>query len=106
MKIQILSDLHNEFLRSSYINSDFKWKGRIENIGADLIILAGDIDVGIQGIEWAIEESERLKMPVIYVAGNHEFYNHEMNCLKNELVNLTKNTNVTFLDPGIYVSMM
>ena len=103
MKIQILSDLHNEFLRGSHVNPDFIWKGRIESAGADLIILAGDIDVGTKGMEWAIEESERLKTPIIYVLGNHEYYNHEMNYLKQELHALTKNTNVTLLDPGVFV---
>lgn len=96
--------MHNEFLRGNFINPEFQWKGHIKNVGADLIILAGDIDVGTKGMQWAIEESVRLSTPIIYVSGNHEYYHHEMNYLKRELRSLTKNTNVTFLDPGVYVS--
>ena len=76
MKIQLLSDLHNEFLRSGKQHADKKWQGFIPDSDADIIILAGDIDTGTQGLEWAIAESERLAKDIIYVAGNHEFYGH------------------------------
>jgi predicted phosphodiesterase len=60
MRIQIWSDLHNEF-------SPFSPTA----ITADLVILAGDIDVQEKGVRWA---NETFKCPVIYVCGNHEFY--------------------------------
>lgn len=41
MKIQIISDLHQEFGISD-LNSE----------NADLIILAGDINLGTKGIDW------------------------------------------------------
>jgi len=69
MKVQILSDLHNEFHRARNVRVP-----DIEDAGADLIILAGDIDVGLAGVHWAIEQSERLHRPLVYVCGNHEFY--------------------------------
>ncbi len=103
MKIQILSDLHNEFLINHKSNSLFKWKGKIESTSADLIILAGDIDTGIRGVTWAIEESERLAVPIIYVVGNHEYYNYEINKLKENLLEVTKNTNVFLLNPGTHI---
>lgn len=64
MKLHILSDLHFEFQ---------KWPARIDvnEIDADLTILAGDIGVGLQGIQWALDHFRR---PVIYVMGNHEYY--------------------------------
>lgn len=63
MKLHILSDLHLEF---------GKWPKSVDvnAIDADVTILAGDIGVGLQGIQWALT----IDRPVIYVMGNHEFY--------------------------------
>ncbi|QXH59329.1 metallophosphoesterase family protein [Pseudomonas azerbaijanorientalis] len=60
MKIQIYSDLHLGFARFDPVPSD-----------ADVVILAGDIDIKSRGVKWA---SEVFGRPVIYVCGNHEFY--------------------------------
>lgn len=62
MKIHVLSDLHLEF-----------GKLKLPDIEADVTVLAGDIGVGLQGIEWALA-SIPWHRPVIYVMGNHEFY--------------------------------
>lgn len=63
MKLHILSDLHFEF---------GKWPKSIDvnAIDADVTVLAGDIGVGLEGIQWALT----IDRPVIYVMGNHEFY--------------------------------
>jgi len=60
MKIAVYSDIHLEF-------SNFA----PPQLDADVIVLAGDIGKGQQGIEWA---QEYFEQPVIYVFGNHEFY--------------------------------
>lgn len=39
---------------------------------ADLVVLAGDINLGTKGIEWI--KSTIQNVPVIYVLGNHEYY--------------------------------
>ncbi len=65
MKLHVLSDLHTEFADFSPPETD-----------ADVVILAGDIGVGLGGIEWAARRF--LKAPVIYVPGNHEFYDHDI----------------------------
>lgn len=64
MKLHILSDLHFEFQ---------KWPRSIDvnAIDADVTILAGDIGVGLHGLQWALDHIER---PVIYVMGNHEYF--------------------------------
>jgi hypothetical protein len=64
MKIQLLSDLHLE-------SEDFDPEPQA---GAELLILAGDIDSSWQGYErfagWPV--------PVLAIAGNHEFDGREM----------------------------
>ena len=66
MKIQLASDLHLEFLEK------FPGARIIEPaLGADLLVLAGDIHNGTKAIEHFVD----WPVPVIYLAGNHEFYN-------------------------------
>ncbi|WP_432259410.1 metallophosphoesterase [Cupriavidus sp. TMH.W2] len=61
MKLRILSDLHIEHnLPQSVPDCD-----------ADLVVLAGDIANGRDGIDWA---ARTFSQPVIYVPGNHEYY--------------------------------
>lgn len=103
MKIQLLSDLHNEFLRHSTKHQNHLWQGVIPDADANLIILAGDIDVGAKGIEWAITESERLSKDIIYILGNHEFYRHEYFDLKATISKLCEGTRVNCMDPGMLV---
>ena len=79
MKLQILSDLHRE----GY-NFD------IPDIESDLVVLAGDIDKGTDGVRWAIDESERLNKPIIYIFGNHEFYNGYYENIIKEALELAK----------------
>ena len=65
MKIHILSDLHLEVLG---IDPD------IESVDSDVVVLAGDIHEGSEGIAWAAKTWKGK--PVIYVPGNHEYYRH------------------------------
>ena len=69
MKLHILSDIHIEF-------SPF----HIPATDADVIILAGDIGIGIDGVAWAIEQD--IGKPVIYVPGNHEYYYHDISLIE------------------------
>lgn len=101
MKFQILSDLHNEFLRDRNPPSSHLWKGEIPDTKADVIILAGDIDTGLDGIVWGSRESWRLGKDVVYVMGNHEFYRHEYHALKESVPGPELDAHVHFLDCGI-----
>lgn len=67
MKIQILSDLHNEFFKN-------KSPPDIEQTDADVVVLAGDIWTKGRGVIWAIEQSSSLGKPIVYTLGNHEYY--------------------------------
>lgn len=98
MKLQILSDLHNEFLRNGKINPAHQWTGTIPETEADVVIMAGDIDVGTHGTQWLLDEAQRLNKPIIYVLGNHEFYRQEYKSVKQEIDAMCKDTPVHFLD--------
>lgn len=51
----------------------------LEHAGpVDLVVLAGDIHNGLRGIVYAEQVAAYLDAPVVYVAGNHEFYNQDM----------------------------
>ena len=83
MKIQLISDIHLEF-------GDFD----LPETEADLIIAAGDIGIGSKGAEWLCKQNK----PVIYVAGNHEFYGLEYHETLALIREKTKGTEVTFLE--------
>jgi Icc-related predicted phosphoesterase len=61
MRLWILSDLHLEFGPLA-----------LPEVRADVVVLAGDVHVGIRGIAWCRERFPET--PVIYVPGNHEYY--------------------------------
>ncbi len=83
MNIQIISDIHLEF-------GNFE----LPDKNCDVLIAAGDIGVGIDGLEWLMT----LNMPVIYVAGNHEYWGYEINDLCGELDVISKGSNVHYLE--------
>lgn len=66
MRLLVLSDLHLEV-----------WGNHLPHINTsvsqpDVVILAGDIHTKFRGPAWAAETFSGV--PVLYVAGNHEFY--------------------------------
>jgi predicted phosphodiesterase len=81
MKIQFCSDLHLEMRPQDY---------KLAQTDADIIVLAGDVHVGINAIEFAIVESDRQKKPVIIIAGNHEFYGHDYHHMLNKMTEAAK----------------
>src|SRR5271157_4078603 len=85
MKIQLMSDIHLEFGDMVIPETD-----------ADVVISAGDIHPGTKGLEWALG----FKKPVIYVAGNHEYYDHDIWQVDRDLFDLAFGTTVSFLQEG------
>jgi Icc-related predicted phosphoesterase len=94
LKLLVLSDLHLEL-------ADFE-PDSVSVEASDVVVLAGDIHQGTKGIAWARKTFP--DKPIIYVAGNHEFYhfhwekllsdlreeafNHEVHFLENDSVNI------------------
>ena len=85
MKIRVLSDLHMEFAPFDPPPAD-----------ADVVVLAGDAAPGPRGLEWA--RAAFGDTPVVYVAGNHEFYRHAIPKLTEELASAAEGTSVRFLE--------
>lgn len=90
MKIQLASDLHLEFFARKLPSL------RLVELAADadVLVLAGDIAQGTQAIELFAD----LPVPVIYVAGNHEFYGRDWMRTRAELRAAARGTNIHFLD--------
>jgi Icc-related predicted phosphoesterase len=89
MKIQVLSDLHLEF-------EDFPY----ENVGADVVVLAGDIHIKDKGLAWVLSNIKNV--PVLYVLGNHEFYGKAYPKHIGDLKEKTKGTNVHILENDVF----
>jgi predicted phosphodiesterase len=70
--LHVLSDLHLEH------GAPFE----LPALDADVLVLAGDIGRGLAGLEWIMQAAGR---PVVFVAGNHEFYGHALPGLIGEL---------------------
>ncbi|RFU46570.1 metallophosphoesterase [Paraburkholderia sp. DHOC27] len=74
MKIRVLSDLHLECDEPEVI----------PHAQADLIVLAGDIHNHAAGPRWAAETFDG-SVPVVYVPGNHEYYDGEFGALETAM---------------------
>jgi predicted phosphodiesterase len=86
MRIAIYSDLHREIEPFAAQRTD-----------ADLVVLAGDIDNGVAGVEWA---QRSFDVPVLYIAGNHEFYDGEFHAVTTALAAAAAGSHVHVLDCG------
>ena len=86
MKIQYFSDVHNE------MNTTFLY----QKTDADVVVMAGDIDIGNAGLRWALENIK--DKPVLYVLGNHEFYTNRYPDLISQLKQECAGTHVSVLE--------
>jgi Icc-related predicted phosphoesterase len=85
MRAQIISDIHLEFGIRDF---DFSQP--------DLLILAGDIHTGQNGLNWIFEKVKNI--PVLYVLGNHEYYKNSYPKLVHKLKKSSEGTNVHILE--------
>ena len=89
MRLHVLSDLHLEFEPFTP-----------PTVEADVVILAGDVSTGRNGLKWALKTFP--DRPVVYVLGNHEFYGQKLQKLIKELQELADGTNVHLLENGSF----
>ena len=83
MKLHVLSELHLGFCGFDPPRND-----------ADAVILAGDIARPREAVAWA----RQFAKPVLYVAGNHEFYGSRLKDAASELERQSAGTCVRVLD--------
>lgn len=93
MKLQLASDLHLEFARRERPGTRLVEPAP----GAELLVLAGDIHNGVHGIEAFAD----WPVPVLYVAGNHEFYDHHWEPTRQHLRAACAGTAVRLLDQDV-----
>lgn len=105
IRLAILSDLHLDVRRRLAEKNGTDPEEAIAAIsaatrtavdGADVVVLAGDIANGTRGLAWAAATFPGL--PVVYVSGNHEFYNHHHAELIAEFRATAAATGIHFLD--------
>lgn len=88
MKINYFSDIHLEF-----------WPAKPPLTDAQVIIAAGDIGIYNQGVKWL----KAFNKPVIYVAGNHEYYSKEYKDTLDVLRKECAGTNIHFLENDVFI---
>jgi predicted phosphodiesterase len=85
VRLHVLSDLHLERAPFAERTPD-----------ADVVILAGDVARGSAGVEWARRWAPGV--PVLYIAGNHEFYGHSLPGLTHDLRQAAAGSSVRVLE--------
>lgn len=93
MKIRVLSDLHLEGDEPA----------AVPHADADLVVLAGDIHNHAAGLRWAAATFSS-DVPVVYVPGNHEYYDGEFGALETAMRDAAQSVdNVHFLNNAMLV---
>ncbi|MGY2293601.1 metallophosphoesterase [Pseudomonas sp. SDO528_S397] len=88
MRIALLSDVHLS------VNSL-----PFPEVNADVVVLAGDISRPAAAIDWA----RPCPAPIVYVAGNHEFYGSDLVSTYEQLNRLAQGTQIHVLERSEYV---
>lgn len=86
MRIHVISDLHLE------MHGDVP----VPETGADVVVLAGDIATGADGVAWAA--GRWPDRPVLYVLGNHEYYGGDADGVLAACHNAARGTSVHVLE--------
>lgn len=95
MRIRLLSDIHQEFYHDQKL---------YKSQGEDVLVLAGDINVGAYAVCNALERFANEAKHVVYVTGNHEYYGRYVSEVDNAISAFTRDRdNIHFLNPGSVV---
>jgi predicted phosphodiesterase len=90
MNIQLASDLHLDLLPPH-------WSGEtlITPAGdADVLVLAGDIHQGDLAMDTFASWITEKRIPIIYVAGNHECYGSSLGSVRDRLLDTSAATGI------------
>ena len=91
MKIRLLSDIHQEF---------YEDRNLYANKGEDVLVVAGDLNVGHDRCWSALKRFAEYTKEVIYVPGNHEYYRGNIAEFDDYLKRFSYGTSIHFLNPG------
>jgi Icc-related predicted phosphoesterase len=106
MKIQLASDLHLEHLNrplgtriTASSSRDLLPKRIIGPVpGADVLVLAGDIADGAYACKLFSDWPSEKRVPIILIAGNHEFHDHPIGPIYAKLREGAALNNIHFLE--------
>jgi predicted phosphodiesterase len=93
MRVQLASDLHLDLLESRWPRERLIAPAP----GADILVLAGDIHRGLRALELFAD----WPVPVLYLAGNHEFYGSVWEDQRAALRAAARGGAVRFLDGDV-----
>lgn len=91
MKIRLISDVHQEF---------YEDKALYANKGEDVLVIAGDLNVGAKTCWNRLQRFAEKTADVVYVPGNHEYYNGRIEEFDDYIRRFSYGSNVHFLNPG------
>lgn len=87
--ISIHSDIHTEQGNNIEIKIDNQ---------TDILILAGDIGIGAMSPKIIRDQLKNITIPIVYIAGNHEFYCDEYHRVIDDLKTECKKYDILFLN--------
>jgi predicted phosphodiesterase len=93
LRIQLASDLHLEMLERNVVGERLIAPAA----DADLLVLVGDVSNGVRAIELFAD----WPVPVLFVAGNHEFYGLSWEETRADLRRAARGTSVVVLDNDV-----
>ena len=91
MKIRLISDVHQEF---------YEDKALYANKGEDILVIAGDLNVGAKTCWNRLQRFAEKTADVVYVPGNHEYYGNKIAEFDDYIRRFSYGSNVHFLNPG------
>ena len=99
MKLTLYSDLHLEMILRP--KGATPW--RPPELDVDVVVLAGDIAGGTDGIRWAAEAFRQCPVTpeILYVAGNHEYYGQDRCRLLAEMRATAAKMGIHFLENDV-----
>lgn len=79
-----MSDIHLNFLRNAQIIDWARWMGTVaKNVGCQGIIISGDISEGPDTCQHLRLLSQNIKLPIWFVAGNHDVWRIDRTTIQN-----------------------
>ena len=93
VRIRFMSDLHIEF---------GLWLPKPVVSGQDVVVLAGDIHVRENAVNWAKMAFADFDGPVLLVPGNHEYYGGALEYTVRKMKEAAQGSNVHVLDRDVF----